>query len=607
MRIKRYKKNSGRVLPQIFSVLKRVYQFDKKLLFVFILNVFVTAAAPFPFIIFSKYIIDALTLGENFRKVVLFSGIMFGANYLLTNMGGMLASYKSVFSARMSIELANNVRKKCLDMDYEMFNNAAMQERATLALSLSANNNFVGLLDGIGRLVSNGIILAAVIMIVIRLDLRLIILAVVAVSVQCILYFRNSKNNMGIDQDSAITNRCIRFFEPLFMKPQIKKDITVYHMGEYLLNKYNTFLDMWMDIFIRRTRLNCVYEALNTAVSFLYQMTAYLLLGARVFSKSITVGSFTMGINSLNSFMSATNGIVRSIIDVSSKITFISKYDNFLRIPNLCDKYTKYNFDGVNFSNIEIVFENVSFKYPGSTDFIFRNLNLKIKGDEKIAIVGENGAGKTTFVLLLTRMYTPVEGRILINGRDIREYDRESYMRLFSVVHQDFLLLPFSIYENIVFQEEEDEGTREKVVSLLAQCGLRDRVDSMYQGLMTPVSKEIDARGVDLSGGEMQKIAIARALFKDAPIVILDEPTSALDPAAEYEIYSHFAEMTHHKTAFYISHRIASTRFCTRILVFDKGSVAEEGTFEELIVRQGLYYDFYQKQAQYFSGQGGEG
>lgn len=600
MVIKRYNKNSNKFMVQLLSVLRRVYQFDKKLLLVFVMNVAVSAAMPFPFIIFTKYIIDALTFGEEFINVIFFAGVMFLSNYLLTNLGGVLGAYKAVRTAKMSIELSNTVRKKCLDMDYEMFNNAAMQERATLALSLCANNNFVGLLDGIGKLISNGIILAAIIVIVIRLDLKLIVLAIVSVFLQCIFYFRNIKANMDIDQDSSITNRSIRFFESMFMKPQIKKDILVYHMRDFLLEKYKIFVDAWMDIFIRRTKKNSLYGILNTAVSFSYQLIAYILLGIKVFSKSISVGSFTMGINALNSFMAATNGIVQSVIDVRSKIVFISKYDNFMSIPNQHDKYAKYGTEKIDISNIEIEFENVSFKYPGSTNFIFRHLNLKIQADEKVAIVGENGAGKTTLIMLLTRMYTPTEGRILINGIDIREYNRESYMQLFSVVHQDFLVLPFSIYENIIFHSQEDDKTKVLVSDLVNQCGLKERVDSMYQGLQTPITKEIDARGVDLSGGERQKIAIARALAKNAPIVIFDEPTSALDPMAEYDIYNQFSKMTECKTAFYISHRIASTRFCTKIIVLDKGVVVEEGTFDELISRKGIYYDFYQRQAKYF-------
>lgn len=598
--IKRYNRNTNKFFPLLVSVFRRVYQFDKKLLVVTVLNIIVSAAEPFPYIVFSKYILDALVLGKNYGMVLLFSGVMFGTSFVLTNAVRFLNEYKTVMSVKMSNALADTVRKKCMEMDYEMFNNTAMQDRATLALSLSANNNFVGLLDGVSRLFSNVIILAGVILIVMQYEILLIIAAFLIVGIQCAMYLKSSRMNMKIEQDSSIANRCIRFLEPLFMKPKIKKDIDIYNMGDFLMEKHKSFISSWMDIFVNKAKTNCVYGTLNTMASLVYQMFAYMILGFKVFSGGISIGSFTMGINSLNNFMTAMNGIVQSAIDVRTKASFISKYDTFLKIPSQYDKYGKRGLEGMDLDEVCIEFENVSFKYPGSTSYVLKNINLKIKGKERIAVVGGNGAGKTTFIMLLTRMYAPTEGRIIINGVDIKDIDRESYMSLFSVVHQDFLMLPFSILENIILGKEDDEGTRAEIMELLKRCGLNDKVESMYQGLYTPVTKEIDARGVDLSGGEVQKIAIVRALYKNAPVVILDEPTAALDPMAEYEIYQQFSQMTYHKTAIYISHRIASTRFCDRIVVFDKGGIAEAGTFEELIGNRGLYYHFYQKQAQYF-------
>ena len=484
-------------------------------------------------------------------------------------------------------------------MDYEMFNNTAMQERAILAQSLSSNNNFVSLLEGVSTLISGSIVLAGAAVLVMQFDRMLIFCAVAAVAVQCLLYYFHSRKGMQMEEDSSIANRCIRFMEPLFMKAKIKKDIEIYHMSDFLIDKYRSFVEKWMEVLVRRSRSNNAYGFFNTMVSSAYQLFAYILLGFKVISKEITVGSFTMGINSLNNFMSASNSIVHAMIDVGVKLTFINKYDTFLKIPNKGIRQK----DNVTVSDLELTeieFQNVSFKYPGSTSYILKNINLKIKKGEKIALVGMNGAGKTTVILLLTRMYYPTDGRILFNGVDIKEIDRESYRNLFSVVHQDFLMLPFSIRENIVFLRQADEAQEQKIMNLLAECGLKDRVDHMYQGIDTPISKEIDARGVDLSGGEVQKIAIVRALYKDAPLVILDEPTSALDPVAESEIYQQFDKMTEHKTAVYISHRMISTRFCDRIIVLNHGEIAEEGTFDELNKKQGLYYKFYQIQAQYF-------
>lgn len=600
MKIKRYGKNKNSFFSQLVSIFKRIYFFEKKLLWVTFFNIVINAISPFPTIVFTKHILDILVQGTDYKYVLLYTGAMFLVNYSISNIAMLLNEYKSELSLKMSNELSKNVHKKCLDMDYEMFNTTAMQERATLAMSLSANNNFVSLLDGVSKLFSNIFILLGVVCIVVQFEILLIIVAVFAVGVQGILFYRNTKLNMKIDEDSSIISRYINYLEPLFMKPKIKKDIIVYNMKDYLVNKHDFFVNSWMNIFYKRKKANCVNSCLNTTVSFVYQLFTYILLGLKVFRGQISIGSFTMGINSLNTFMSSTNAIAQAFIDVRLKMSFINKYDNFLKIPNKYDKYGICGLEDIDLNNVDIQFENVSFKYPGSTQYVLKNVNFTIRGQEKIAVIGENGAGKTTLIMLLTRMYAPTEGRILINGIDIKEINQESFIKLFSVVHQDFLMLPFSVVENILFKKEMNDMEKMKIEKLLEQCGLSDKINSMYQGLNTPITKEIDARGVDMSGGEVQKIAIIRALYKNAPIVILDEPTSALDPVAESDIYQQFAKMTHLKTAVYISHRIASTRFCDRIIVLDKGTVAEIGTFDELISKKDKYYDFYQKQAQYF-------
>lgn len=207
---------------------------------------------------------------------------------------------------------------------------------------------------------------------------------------------------------------------------------------------------------------------------------------------------------------------------------------------------------------------------------------------------------KRLFVMLLTRMYDPTEGAIYLNGVDIRDIEYSDYLKIFATVNQDFSLLPFSLLENIAGKETAAPEEIENISQLFEEGGMGTRLEKLYKGLDTPVTKVLSAAGVDFSGGEMQKIAIIRALYKNSPVLILDEPTSALDPMAEYEIYQKFSEMSKGKSTVYISHRISSTRFCDRIAVFDKGEIIELGTFDELMDLKGLYYDFFQKQAEYF-------
>lgn len=246
----------------------------------------------------------------------------------------------------------------------------------------------------------------------------------------------------------------------------------------------------------------------------------------------------------------------------------------------------------------EVEFCNVSFRYPGRDEYALRDFSLKLRIGERMAVVGKNGSGKTTMIKLLCRLYEPTEGIIYLNGVDIRKYDYCEYMRLFSVVFQDFTLFDYSIAENVAVGESYDS---EKVVDCLVKAGFEERLGRLPGGINTLIGKGYDEAGYLFSGGESQKIAIARALYKDSPFILLDEPTAALDPVAEYEVYSAFDEMVSGKTAVYISHRLSSCRFCDDIVVFDQGQVVQRGNHSMLMEdKEGLYYALYMAQAQYY-------
>lgn len=254
--------------------------------------------------------------------------------------------------------------------------------------------------------------------------------------------------------------------------------------------------------------------------------------------------------------------------------------------------------DGIDPDSCVFEFHNVSFAYPETEPLVLRDFSMKICSGERLAVVGMNGSGKSTMIKLLCRLYDPTEGKITLNGIDIREFNYSEYLKLFAIVFQDFKLLAFPVGENIACSESYDE---EKVWKCLQMAGIKERVEQFPKKLDTAIYKLYEKDGIDLSGGEEQKIAIARALYKDAPFVILDEPTAALDPIAESEIYSGFNDIIGNKTAVFISHRLSSCRFCTRIAVFHKGCIVEEGTHEELLlIPDGKYRELWNAQAQYY-------
>lgn len=244
-----------------------------------------------------------------------------------------------------------------------------------------------------------------------------------------------------------------------------------------------------------------------------------------------------------------------------------------------------------------IEFKNVSFRYPGSEEYALKDFSIKLQVGEKLAIVGMNGSGKTTMIKLLCRFYDPDEGEILLNGVDIRKFRQDQYSRLFAVVFQDFELFSLPLGENVAASSEYDKTKVEKV---LRDAGLGERLNKLEDGLDTYLYKEY-ADGVEISGGEAQKIAIARAIYKDAPFVLLDEPTAALDPISEYEVYFNFDKIIGDKTAIYISHRLSSCRFCEKIAVFHEGRLVQMGSHEELLKEcEGKYYEMWNAQAQYY-------
>ena len=334
----------------------------------------------------------------------------------------------------------------------------------------------------------------------------------------------------------------------------------------------------------------------NGIMLFFRELIVYGYLVFRYIRGTVTTGNFMMYFNSISSMTSTLMQMIELFVRLKGQAAYADVYRSYLEIED--EDADETNTQPVPKANeYEIEFKNVRFAYPHGKKDIYKNLNLKIKAGQKLAIVGINGAGKTTFVKLLARLYDPQEGCILINGKDIRTFDRDEYWKMLSVVFQEVKTFAFSVAENVAMTKD---FSREKVVDAIDKSGMRERIELLENGIDTQVLRIFDEKGIEFSGGESQKLALARALYKDAPIVVMDEPTAALDALSESRIYEQFNDMVKDKTAIYISHRLASTRFCDVIAFFENGEIVEYGTHSELMALGGKYAEMFSLQAHYY-------
>ena len=282
------------------------------------------------------------------------------------------------------------------------------------------------------------------------------------------------------------------------------------------------------------------------------------------------------------------------------KMKYLSQYIDDYRafVDQVTPSHIKEKQNEVKASNThEIVFENVSFQYPGNENYALKNISLTIHPGERLSIVGYNGAGKSTLIKLICRLYSPTEGRILYNGTDIETLKYEEYAQLLSVIFQDYNIYAMTVRDNVVLNGRPDDGA---LMSVIEKSGLSEKIKGLPNGFDAQLGKDFDENGIEFSGGEAQKLSCARAYYKNAPIVILDEPTASLDPISEHQLYTRFNDIIGEKTAIYITHRLASVRFCNRIVVLAHGEVIEYGTHEELMENKNLYYEMFTKQSEYY-------
>lgn len=431
--------------------------------------------------------------------------------------------------------------------------------------------------------------------------LMMIIFIVISFGIVKISSFFTKRDKIKFSDAMAPTWRKMNYLESTTKNFDFAKDIRLFNMSNAFFNQLSGVNETYKELNRKHHNRMVLWEVSLGSVLIVQKILMYTWLVYNVVTGAYQISDFVLYVGLVSTFHASVGYVNWIYSDMRTNSLMINDYRNFVDWKE--DRETADEKDGhiteINLDKFEFRFENVSFKYPGHDNYVLKNVNLTIKNGAKLAVVGVNGAGKTTFIKLMMKLYEPSEGRILLNDVDIKEYNREEYFKLFSPVFQNVECFAMPIYQNISFAEE-DKTDMNKINEVLEQSGLSEKINSYEKGIHTNLLKIFDKEGIDLSGGEKQRLAMARALYKDGKVVILDEPTAALDALAEDRMYREFENMIHGKTAVFISHRLGSTRFCDKIAMFEDGTIVEEGTHEELMAKNGKYAYMFGIQSQYY-------
>lgn len=597
----------------ICRFLTMVSQGNHRVLFWLLGSAFAAATLPYLSLFFSARILNLL-LAKSYRAC-LYTVVVF----LLTQYGlGLFEKIcRQYLDGQKELCLARTEQKitaKALELEFEKFEKTETMDaiRRTNVSSMGSRN--VGdQLIVIHTLITSLLSVLYALFFLLRLFLlsdssrnnfftssfsmlALLLLCGVQLALSSRINRRSTQKKIELNQGNDHSNSVANYLVNVMLEERRADDIRIGHLDHFLDVQFGKAMEHFLPMYLDFARFSAITDGKNALLSLLSNFAAYLVIGARALYGVLPIGDVLLYAGSVTRAMSDLQTFLATGSEFDYINSYLSTYEDFIAQPSMAYDGTlpiEKRDDG----QYEFAFHDVSFSYPGTNIPVLEHVTLSFAVGEKTALVGRNGAGKTTLIKLLCRLYEPTSGYITLNGIDIRKYSYKEYTQAFSVVFQDFHLFSLPLDENIAAGTEIDEAALQ---SSLAKVGLTECVQRLPQGTHTRLYNN-NGTGVDLSGGEAQRTAIARALYKDAPFVILDEPTAALDPIAEAEIYEQFSQMISGKTAVYISHRMSSCKFCDRIVVLDHGRIAEDGTHDTLLANHGIYANLYETQAQYYT------
>ncbi len=550
-------------------------------------------------IILPKFLVDELLGGRDAGLLLCFGALLVANNVGMTWLDKLCQRFLEAKQDYLRNEMNKKMAEKIMNLEYSYLEDPYyldLKERAVFAIS--NQDCIANLVLCVSKTFSGALSLAGLLVIIATLGPVMIVVLLAAVAVMLLLYRNMSQKLVEVMSNLIPYNRKFSYYYGLHVKKEFQKDIRLYRMSDMIRERTKSYtleiFDHMEEMYVKQGQSFGGASIVNDAVAAI----CYAYVGLRTvssrFGSQLTLGALTMYVSAAINFTTSVFSFGESIVMVMQVLSFLDPYMEFMALAEETTPEGGTSFAGP----VETVeFSHVTFTYPKAEKPVLTDISFSVSRGEKISIVGLNGAGKSTLVKLICRMYKPDSGQIRINGKNIYDYDYMSYMKEISAVFQDYRLFNFTIAENISCRSADADEKR--IQKLVDQVGLREKVDSLKDGIKSRFGKEYDQEGIEMSGGEGQKIAIARALYKESSMVILDEPASALDPIAEAEIYEKFNSLVEDKTAIYISHRMSSSVFCDRILIIDGGRVADFDTHEHLMQKtDSLYYKLFESQAE---------
>lgn len=588
-------------LQNCFWMIKTAWNYHEKKV------VFFTLAFPFLNIIAwlcemycSPMVIGVLERHESLSVLFTTIAVILGVLLIANCIKGYLSLIDIYPKIGIRCAILNMINTKAAQTSYEKLLDTRFWEKLMGAHYSCGNNRSASeaIWSTLSQIIEAVICMAISLVLIINVDVVMIFIVIATSLTSHFVTLKTNKYNYNHREERDSANNKMNYARDRAYDYGSYKDINIFGIRPWIEAIYDSAVNAVTVLEMKSYNAHMWLPICDMVMTFLRNGAAYVYLIAKVIQSGMSASEFTLLFAAVGAFSWRFSSVLSTLSDLHAKNLDLNKVREFIEetepfkfeggielVPDLSEKY-------------EIRLEDVSYKYPNSDKEVLSHVNMTLSPTEKLAIVGLNGAGKTTLILLLCGFIDPTSGKVTLNGRDIREFNRESYYKLFSLVGQNSYILPASIAENISL--EIGGGDLEKVKKCTALAGLDEKIESLTDKYDTKLKRDIYLDAIDLSGGEHQRLLLARALYKNAPVIVLDEPTAALDPIAEADMYNKYNSFAAGKSSVYISHRLASTRFCDRIILLDGNCITEIGTHEELLKKGGKYAELFEIQSKYY-------